>query len=227
MHKVKKKLNILKKIMISLVAIVLVIVLALGLTNIYVIGSTHSRIITEEEAADLNADCVLVLGAAIWGNYPSPMLEDRLITGIDLYKLGASERMLMSGDHGSLYYDEVGVMKAYAIENGVPSSHIFLDHAGFNTYSSMYRARDIFLAEKVVIVTQKYHLYRAIYLAKHMGLDAYGVASDPRTYRGQSMRDIREILARSKDFIKLTVEPKPKYLGDTIPLTGDGDITND
>lgn len=226
-QKKSKLVKLFKRIIISLIAMVILVILAVGAINIYMINSTKDKIITEQTAADLDADCILVLGAAIWGKRPSPMLEDRLLTGIDLYKIGASERMLMSGDHGSQDYDEVGVMKAYAIENDVSSSHIFLDHAGFNTYSSMYRARDVFLADKVIIVTQRYHLYRALYLAKKLGIDAYGVSSDPRTYSGQTMRDLREILARSKDFVKIIIEPEPKYLGDTISLRGDGDETND
>lgn len=230
MGKSQQKTNIckvIKKTTVSLIALSLAVLLVIGGINIYMISSTKGRIITEQAAADLDVDCILVLGAAIWGKRPSPMLEDRLLTGIELYNIGASERMLMSGDHGSHDYDEVGVMKSFAIENGVPSSHIFMDHAGFNTYSSMYRARDVFLAEKIVIVTQRYHLYRALYLANKMGIDAYGVASDPRTYSGQTMRELREILARSKAFVNVIIEPEPKYLGDTIPLTGDGDITND
>lgn len=106
------------------------------------------------------------------------MLEDRLKQGIKLYELGASDRLLMSGDHGRKEYDEVNVMKKFAIDAGVPSEHIFMDHAGFSTYESLYRARDIFQADRIIIVTQKYHLYRAMYIAEKLGLEAYGVASD-------------------------------------------------
>ena len=102
-----------------------------------------------------------------------------------------------------------------------------MDHAGFSTYESMYRAKEVFEAKKVVIVTQKYHLHRALYVAEKLGIDAYGVSSDPRTYRGQFVREIREILARDKDFFKCIVKPEPTYLGDTIPVSGNGDTTND
>jgi vancomycin permeability regulator SanA len=102
-----------------------------------------------------------------------------------------------------------------------------MDHAGFSTYESLYRTRDIFKAKKILIVTQKYHMYRAIYIADKLGLDAYGVSSDPRIYAGQSYREIREILARSKDFFNVIVKPKPTYLGKTIPISGNGDLTND
>ena len=133
----------------------------------------------------------------------------------------------MSGDHGSDNYDEVNVMKRFAIEKGVKSEDIFMDHAGFSTYDSMYRAKDIFEAKKIVIVTQKYHMYRAIYIAEQLGIEAYGVNSDPRAYAGQTMREVREILARDKDWFKCIIKPKPTYLGETIPVSGNGDATND
>ena len=133
----------------------------------------------------------------------------------------------MSGDHGRAGYDEVNKMKEYAVENGVSSHDVFMDHAGFSTYESMYRARDVFQAKKLIIVTQQYHLYRALYVAEKLGLEAYGVAADQMVYNGQLYREVREILARNKDFINTLIWPKPKYLGDAIPVNGDGDITND
>ena len=133
----------------------------------------------------------------------------------------------MSGDHGRAEYDEVNTMKNYAIEKGVKSEDIFMDHAGFSTYESIYRAKEIFKAKKVVIVTQKYHLYRALYIAKQLDLEAYGVGADPRQYVGATYREIREILARDKDFIKCIFKPTPTYLGETIPVSGNGDATND
>lgn len=158
---------------------------------------------------------------------PSNMLEDRLLRGIELYDAGASQKLLMSGDHGRKNYDEVNVMKQFAVARGVPSEDVFMDHAGFSTYESMYRARDVFQAEKVIIVTQRYHLYRALYAAKQLGLDAYGVASDQRTYAGQKRRDVRELLARGKDFMTGIFKPEPTYLGEAIPVNGDGNATND
>jgi vancomycin permeability regulator SanA len=102
-----------------------------------------------------------------------------------------------------------------------------MDHAGFSTYESFYRARDIFKADKMVVITQKYHMYRALYDGKGLGLTVYGVASDPCKYAGQTKRDIREILARAKDFLYVMAKPKPTYLGDVIPVSGNGNITND
>jgi len=198
------------------------------LINIHVQASVRERIVTDDQAVSLGADGILVLGAGVWdGGRPSPMLEDRLLQAIVLYEKGVSDRLLMSGDHGRKEYDEVNVMKQYAMDKGIPSEHIFMDHAGFSTYESLYRARDIFQVKKVIIVTQKYHIYRALYIAQRLGLEAYGVASDPRQYAGQRNREIREILARVKDFVNGIVQPKPSYLGETIPIWGNGDLTND
>jgi len=133
----------------------------------------------------------------------------------------------MSGDHGRKEYDEVNVMKQFAIDRGIASEHVFMDHAGFSTYESLYRARDIFETERIIIVTQKYHIYRALYIADKLGLEAYGVASDPRRYAGQNIRDLREIAARVKDYFTVIIKPTPTYLGETIPINGNGDLTND
>jgi len=196
--------------------------------NIYIKSSTKKKILTLEEASALEGiDCILILGAGVWGERPTHMLEDRLDYGIALYKAGASNRLLMSGDHGRKNYDEVNVMKKYAIGEGVPSPDVFMDHAGFSTYESLYRARDIFEAKRIIIVTQEYHLYRDLYIADKLGLEAYGVPSNPRSYAGQRARDIREVLARVKDFFYVIIKPEPTYLGESIPVSGDGDVTND
>jgi vancomycin permeability regulator SanA len=197
--------------------------------NAIVKASADEVILNQEEASSLEeVDCILILGAGVWeGGRPSPMLEDRLLQGIELYKAGVSDKLLMSGDHGRKDYDEVNVMKQYAIDAGIPSENIFMDHAGFSTYESMYRARDIFEADKILLVTQGYHMYRALYVGKELGLEVYGVASDPRIYAGQSYREAREVLARVKDFFYVIMKPEPTYLGDAIPVSGNGDLTND
>ena len=196
------------------------------LINFYVIYSTKKQIKTDYSELK-NIDCVLVLGAGVWGDNPSPMLEDRLLKGIELYNKGIAPKIIMSGDHGQDDYDEVNIMKEYAIKKGVPSEDIFMDHAGFSTYESIYRAKEIFGVKNLIIVTQEYHLYRALYIANRLGLNAYGVNSDPREYGGQLYREIREILARNKDFVKCIFKPEPTYLGDFIPINGNGNLTND
>lgn len=172
-----------------------------------------------------NVDCVLVLGCQVRDNgIPSHMLEDRLKTAV---ALGQEQTYLMSGDHGREDYNEVAVMKQFAIDAGIPSENIFMDHAGFSTYESLYRAKYIFGAKRIVIVTQKYHLYRALHIAKALGIEAWGVSADLRSYGGQTFREIREVLARVKDFGMCIFKPKPTYLGEPIDLSGSGDVTND
>lgn len=213
-----------KRIVVIIICIIFVLCLIPLSINLYVVGSTKKQINTTIKD---EIDCILVLGAGIWGDKPSPMLQDRLDTAIKLYKDGVSNKIIMTGDHGTKEYDEVNIMKDYAINQGIPSEDIFMDHAGFSTYESIYRARDIFKVKKMVIVTQEYHLYRALYIANSLGVKSYGVNSDPRKYAGQMYRELREILARNKDFIYGIVKPKPTYLGKEIPVSGNGDITND
>ena len=197
--------------------------------NGYVKASAKDRILTTQKAAELeDVDCIIILGCQVKDDGSlSHMLRDRLMRGLEVYETGAAPKLLMSGDHGREEYDEVGAMKNYAIENGVPSENVFMDHAGFSTYETMYRAKEIFKAEKVIIVTQEYHLYRALYIAERLGMEAYGVSADLNRYAGQSMRDFREVLARCKDWAMCIFKPEPTYLGEAIPVSGNGDITND
>ncbi len=225
--------SLLKKI----VKIVLIVLLCCALVcagavigvNAHVKSVAGEWILSAQEAADLeDIDCIIVLGCGVGADGSlSGMLEDRLTQGVELYKAGAAPKLLMSGDHGRVNYNEVGAMKQYATDQGVPSQDVFMDHAGFSTYETMYRARDIFQAQRVIIVTQEYHLYRAIYDAKKLGLEAYGVSSDLHRYAGQTYRDAREVLARCKDFLYTLLKPEPTYLGEVIPVAGDGNLTND
>ena len=221
----KKKLK--KMIIIFLLFIITVAIIVLGI-NAYVKGSTKNQIIKNNDYSNLqDIDCIIVLGAGVWGENPSPMLEDRLLEGIKLYESNVAPKIIMTGDHGREEYDEVNVMKKFAMDKGVPSGDIFMDHAGFSTYESLYRAKEIFEADKVVIVTQQYHLYRALHIANKLGIEAYGVNSDPRQYVGATYREIREILARNKDFVQCIFKPEPTYLGEVIPVFGNGNVTND
>lgn len=216
-----------KKILKIIAFIIILTIILVFSINLYVIQSTKNKIINLETSTLEDVDCILILGAGIWGDKPSPMLEDRLKYGIEAYNNNLSNKIIVSGDHGQEEYDEVNVMKDYIIENNIPSENIFMDHAGFSTYDSIYRAKKIFEAKKIIIVTQGYHLYRALHIAKSLDIDAYGIAADPRQYSGQIFRELREILARNKDFIKCIFKPKPTYLGNTIPVSGNGNITND
>ena len=217
--------------------ICLIVALSLGVfcagvvfgINAYVVQSTSGQILSPADAALLeDVDCILVLGCKVGSDgVPSAMLEDRLRRSVELFHAGAAPKLLMSGDHGTIPYNEVQSMKQYAMDNGIPSADIFMDHAGFSTYESVYRARDIFQAKKIIIVTQGYHLYRALYIANALGVEAYGVDADYRDYAGQLGYDLREILARNKDFLTSIFKPEPTYGGNAIPIWGNGDLTND
>ena len=155
-----KKRNINRMIKIMIIGIIILMIAIFSL-NIYVVNSTKNEIVKEENVSNIEGgDCILILGAGIWGDKPSPMLEDRLKEGITLYKKGTTKKIIMSGDHSREDYDEVKIMKEYAESEGVPSEDIFMDHAGFSSYDSVYRAKEIFGVQKMIIVTQKYHLYR-------------------------------------------------------------------
>lgn len=226
---VKSKIKKILKILLSLIALVIFILgLMTLIINVYMINVAKKYILTSEEASTYNFDCITVLGASVKADgTPSVMLRDRLDQALILYFDGVSSKILMSGDHAYNDYDEVNVMKNYAIKKSVLSSDIFMDHAGLSTYDSMYRLKNIYEVNKTIIVTQDYHLYRAVYIARKLGLDAYGVASNPQEYTGQFYRDIREILARVKDYFLAIFKPKSTYTGPTIPVIGDGNATND
>lgn len=220
----KRKINRMIKIMIIGIIILMIAIFSL---NIYVVNNTKNEIVKEENVSNIEGvDCILILGAGIWGDKPSPMLEDRLKEGITLYKKGTTKKIIMSGDHSREDYDEVKIMKEYAESEGVPSEDIFMDHAGFSSYDSVYRAKEIFGVQKMIIVTQKYHLYRSLYIAKKLGIEAYGIESNLRIYPGQVFREIREILARDKDYFKCIMKPEASIMGEKISLDGSGDITN-
>lgn len=213
-----------------LIFVIAGIALLIGITAVslsaYMVKATEKNIFTADTFEnDEKADCILILGAGVKDGKPKPMLRDRLLTGIELYKSGAADKIIMSGDHGRADYDEVNVMRAFALEQGVSAEDIFLDHAGFSTYDSVYRAKNIFGAENIIIVSQKYHLYRALYISEKLDVKAAGVSANLNTYGGQLKRDIREIIARDKDFFKCIVKPEAEIMGDKIPLDGDGSIT--
>jgi len=224
--------SFLKKLRIGILIILALILVGTGVVlslNLYVKNSAGKNFLSPEQAYTLkDVDCIIVLGCKVHSNgSPSGMLNDRLTRGVDLYQNNAAPKLLMSGDHGQTEYDEVNTMKQFAMDSGIPSEDIFMDHAGFSTYETIYRAKEIFGADKVIIVTQEYHLYRAVYIAQALGMEAYGVNADYHTYAGQLSRDFREILARCKDFATTVFKPEPTYLGEKIDISGDGNVTND
>lgn len=219
-----------KKAVICVISVLFIFGVVTGIyalcVNSYIKNREKDKIFTVDSVSG-GYDCIIILGCGIKDDgRPSDMLYDRIITGVELYKKGIAPRILMSGDHGRTDYDEVGTMKKYAVDMGVPEDAVFCDHAGFSTYESMVRANKVFGIENAVVVTQSYHLYRALYDAESFGIDAYGVSADVRRYLGQTNRNIREIIARNKDFLFCVFKPDPKYLGEKIDITGSGSVTN-
>lgn len=225
----KKISKIFKNIFLVIISGILVLATGMFGINSYVKLKTKNKIMSVPEAGDLSdVDCIVVLGAAVKnGDTPSQMLRDRLDKAIEVYNEGAAPKIIVSGDHGEQYYNEVGVMKNYLVERGIPSSDVFMDHAGFSTYDTMYRAKYIFKVEKIVVITQTYHMYRSLYIANKLGIEAYGVSALDTRYAGQTKRDIREFVAIDKDFVKTIFKPEALIGGEEIPVSGDGDVTND
>ncbi len=198
-----KRTRTVLKILSIAVVIGLILVLIGACINLYIVHTGGKQIYTVEQMRGSKANCILVLGAGLKPDgSPSDMLRDRLSFACDLWEEGVSDTVLVSGDRASESYDEVTAMKNYLLAHGVPEEAILEDPKGYSTSESLKRAKDVFGYENVVVVTQRYHLYRALYIAQKTGLDAKGVNSDPYTYRGQVLRDIREFAARIKDFFK-------------------------
>ena len=178
----------------------------LAVTNLIVCGAARGRIKKDTEAVTelAGADCaaIVVLGCAVWeGNTPSPMLQERIDKAAALYKAGAAPVIYVSGDHRSDDYNEVGVMQACLMDQGVPEEAILLDHQGLNTNMTVLHTAETFGEGPVIFVSQKYHLFRTVYLARKNGIEAYGASADVRRHAGQLYRDIREVAARTKDLL--------------------------
>lgn len=211
----------------AVLAIAFAVVLVFAGTNAAAILTTQDDIVDQQAAASFDADAIIVLGASVYPDgTPSGILQDRLDDGIALYFAGAAPKIIMSGDNGTESYNECWAMKQYAISQGVPSEDVFCDHAGFSTYETMYRARHVFGAERIVVATQTYHLYRALYDAQGVGMEAIGVPSDYGEYANQSWYDIREVFARTKDFFQVLFSVPSTFVGDPISLDQSGDVTD-
>lgn len=209
-----------KKIIIIIISIFLpLFLLSIFVINIH-IDKVGDNICSEGEFSKQTA---LVLGARVWDNGEmSGIFKDRVDTALELYRNNKVEKILVSGDHGQEDYDEVNTAKDYLLKNNVKSEDIFLDHAGFDTYDSLYRAKEIFKAESLVVVTQNFHLPRALYIAKKLEINACGVSSDLHRYSGENSRNRREFLAKVKAWLDIKLKSKPKYLGEEIHLSGSG-----
>ncbi|MBQ1878017.1 MAG: YdcF family protein [Erysipelotrichaceae bacterium] len=195
-------------------AVILIFTLAaVGiLTSGWVLLSTAGQIKKTEKITDDDYDCILVLGAGVWKNGPSPMLEDRIITGVNVHN-NTGATLLMSGDNQDDSYNEPGAMADYAEKMGVDPADIVQDRYGLSTYDSLWRARNLYGAKKIVIITQRYHLHRALYIARSLGMEAKGVSANRRLYGSKMIKyTVREWLARNKDFWYSIIKPEPEHL---------------
>lgn len=198
------------------------ITLAVAGANAAVLGGGSG----EAQPALKTADAALVLGAGLReDSTPSDVLRDRLDESLALYRAGRVTRIIVSGDHQSPAYDEPNAMRVYLEANGVPAAAIFMDHAGLDTYSSMWRARHVFGASRILVVTQEFHLARAVWCARALGMQAEGSAADRHVYRGIAWLHVREVVSRTKAFVDVAVGRTPRHDGPPIDLTGDGRVT--
>jgi vancomycin permeability regulator SanA len=197
----------------------------LALVSFYVRVRGESFII---DSADASAPVVIVPGAGLKADEtPSDVLRDRLIVALALYDDGRVEKILCSGDDGQVQYDEVNAMRVWLIDRGVDADDIFLDHAGFDTYDTMTRAAEVFGVTRAVVVTQDFHLPRALYIANAKGIDVQGVSASLQPYVAQDAYRMREIPSRIKAFFEVLFHAQPKYLGDAVEVMGDGRVTWD
>lgn len=229
--KPKGCLTYVKRLLVFCLAVVLVVIAVPLGTNIYVCATTASSIKTSEELeqqADMfDADALVVLGASIkYDGSPSRILQDRLDVAIDLYHSGVAPKIIMSGDNSEESYNEVMAMCNYAIDQGVSPHDIFCDHAGLSTYDSMYRIHYVFGVERCIIITQEYHLYRALYDAGAFGIEAEGCASDLSTYEAIDSFEQREVLARTKDFFSVLSNAEPQTKSEPVSLDQSGTVTH-
>ena len=216
-----------KKIIKIVLFLLFVGIIVIVTVNIHIKYSTKNFIISTNSKIPVKYTCI-VLGAFVGEDgKPSTVLADRLNTALELYHIGKVKRFLLTGDHSRKTYDEVNNMKAYLHKQGVPFCDIFLDHAGFDTYNSMVRAKEIFQVNDAIIVTQEFHINRAVYIARKKGIDAYGFAAPMSNTKALYYLKFRESIARFKAFGEVLINRKPHFLGPQIPITGDSRLSYD
>jgi len=209
------------KYSLFLLGIIIFLALIVIITSYSVVRIGSNKYIYDNLADLPHTQVALIPGAAILQNGDlSPVFKDRVDMAIMIYQRGIVQKILVSGDNSSTDHNEVNPARNYLLAQGVPPEDIFLDHAGFDTYSSMYRAQDIFQVESMIIVSQAFHVPRAVYIARHLGMDAYGMVADRGHYLFYN--DVRETFADVKALTNLLFNRQPKYLGKVIPITGNG-----
>ena len=209
-----------KTVVMFIMAAGMVLLLAIAVINAYIL--TFARPYIYSDLNDLPEKyTVIVPGARVYKNSISLVARDRIAAAAECLSSGKAERVLISGDHGRKGYDEVRMhmQKAYAVED----SKIFMDHAGFSTYETMYRADSIFCVKDAIVVTQKFHAARSVYIARKMGMDVVAYEAPEIAKFSKSLHmswNIRESLARVKTFFLVLFRAKPTYLGEKIPIGG-------
>ncbi len=229
-HK-KGCLGRLVRAVVGLVLAIIIVVVGIPFAiNVYMCATTRPSFVSvsspEIQQETFDADAIVVLGAGInWDGSPSAVLKDRLDTAIALYHEGVAPKIIMSGDNSDATYNEVMAMALYAEAQGIPAEDVFCDHAGLSTYDSMYRLRHVFGVQRCVVVTQEYHLYRALYDAHSFGIEAYGVPGDKSSYDHMSDYEKREVLARVKDFAAVLINSEPEKKSEPVDLDQSGTVT--
>ncbi len=207
-------MKILKRILKWLFIILLTVIIYVMAVNFYVILSTKDQILSIEKLQNNDIDAIVVLGTSVINKEPGVILQERIDMAIELYENNVSDKIIMSGDNSTEFYDEVTAMKNYAIDNGIPEENIYIDPSGLSTYDSIYRIKELFSLNKIIIVTQEYHLYRALNIANALDIDSYGISFG--NSKVDLEKEVREILARNKDFILGIIKPEPTVVNDAI-----------
>ncbi len=214
------------RLVLAVPVVVCALSLALFICAQAAVYSTSSKIVTIDEASVVQA--IIVPGASVLpSGEPSDVLKDRLLMADELYVAGKAPKILVSGDHGQADYDEVNAMRRYLLTLGVAPQDIFLDHAGFDTYDTMYRARNVFGVTSALVASQTFHLPRAIYIGEALGMDVHGVAAERQAYAKDEQFALRERFAIVKAYVDVLTGATPKYLGEVVDITGDGRVTWD
>lgn len=217
---------VLRELALGLCLALVVVLAVLMLCHTLVVLDAADGIVTASNAPE--ATVVMVLGASVLADgTPSDILRDRLDTAIDLYNSGKVKKFLLSGDSGEVNYNEVGSMRAYLLSKNILPQDIFLDHAGYDTYDSVYRAKNVYGAKDVLVVSQRFHLPRILYLGHALGLDIHGVVADRHTYEKIDLFILREWPADVKAVFDVLTHAQPAYLGEPVSIAGDGRVTWD
>lgn len=223
----KRIIKLAKRLFIfGFISIVLIVIIAWRI-NAHIVKSTQTHIVENVAQAE-PAYTAIVLGSLVFNeNKVSGTVRHRCDKAIELYQAGKVKRLLVSGDHGTKAYDEVNAMKNYLVKMGVPEKDIFMDHAGFNTYDTMVRAKKVFQVDDAIVVSQDFHLARSLYIAQHAGLNAQAIAAKDSQHLNLKWITNREILARVKSYLEVVINRDPKFLGEVIPITGNSSASFD